>query len=84
VWTAALGGAAQVPTLGGQVTMTIPAGTRDGRTFRLRGQGMPHLRGDGAGDLLVKVRLSLPDPLTPRDRALFEEMRTLHTDKATT
>jgi len=83
VWTAALGGVAQVPTLGGQMTMTIPAGSRDGRTFRLRGQGMPHVRGDGAGDELVKVRLALPDPLTPRDRELFEEMRKLHEGSTT-
>ena len=67
-----------MPTLGDAMTMTIPAGTRDGRTFRLRGQGMPHVRGGGAGDELVKVRLVLPDPLTPRDRELFEEMRRLH------
>ena len=78
VWTAALGGDARVPTLGDAMTMTIPAGTRDGRTFRLRGQGMPHVRGGGAGDELVKVRLVLPDPVTPRDRELFEEMRRLH------
>jgi curved DNA-binding protein len=78
VWTAALGGTVEVPTLGGPVTMTVPAGTRDGRTLRLRGRGMPHLRGEGAGDELVKVRLVLPDPLTPRDRELLEEMRRLH------
>jgi len=39
---------------------------------------MPHLRGGGSGDELVKIRLALPDPLTPRDRELFEEMRRLH------
>ena len=84
VWTAALGGVAHVPTLGGQMTMTIPAGSRDGRTFRLRGQGMPHVRGEAAGDELVKIRLALPDPLTARDRELFEEMRKLHEGTKTT
>jgi curved DNA-binding protein len=78
VWTAALGGTVEVPTLGGRVTMTIPEGTADGRTLRLRGQGMPHLRGEGAGDELVKIRLALPHPLTAKDRELFEEMRRLH------
>jgi curved DNA-binding protein len=78
VWTAALGGKVDVPTPGGKVTMTVPPGTTEGRTLRLRGQGMPHLRGGGAGDELVKIRLALPDPLTPRDRELFEEMRRLH------
>jgi len=78
VWTAALGGEVQAPTLGGPVTLTIPAGTRDGQIFRLRGRGMPHVRGGGAGDELARVRLVLPQPLTDRDRELFEEMRRLH------
>jgi len=82
VWTAALGGEVKAPTLGGPVTMKIPAGTQAGRTFRLRGRGMPHVRGEGAGDELVKVRLVLPDPLTPKDRELFEEMRRLHEAEA--
>jgi len=78
VWVAALGGEVKVPTLAGSATMKIPAGTQSGQTFRLRGQGMPHLRGEGAGDELVKVRLTLPQPVTPRDRELFEEMRRQH------
>ncbi|HLW61268.1 MAG TPA: DnaJ C-terminal domain-containing protein [bacterium] len=82
VWTAALGGTIEAPTLGGPVTVTIPPGTRDARTFRLRERGLPHLRGTGAGDELVKVRLSLPEPLSPRDRELLEEMRRLHEVRA--
>jgi DnaJ-class molecular chaperone len=82
VWIAALGGQVEVPTLGGPVMMKIPPGTRDGQTFRLRGRGMPHLRGLGSGDQLVKIHLMLPDPLTLRDRELFEEMRRLHEGKA--
>jgi curved DNA-binding protein len=78
VWTAALGGEVNVPTLAGKVTMKIPPGTHDGQVFRLRGRGMPHLRGEGAGDELVTVRLALPKPLTERDRELLEEMRRLH------
>ncbi len=84
VWTAALGGEAEVPTPGGPVRMTIPPASRDGRTFRLRGRGMPHLRGRGAGDLLAKIRLALPDPLTSRDRELLEEMRRAHEPAAKT
>jgi curved DNA-binding protein len=84
VWVAGLGGEVEVPTLRGAVTMSIPPGTQGGRTFRLRGQGMPHLRDGGAGDELVRVRLALPHPLTQRDRELLEEMRRLHaTGKAT-
>lgn len=78
VWTAALGGEVQAPTLGGPVTLKVPAGTRDGQAFRLRGRGMPHVRSGGAGDELARVRLVLPRPLTDRDRELFEEMRRLH------
>jgi len=78
VWTAALGGEVQAPTLGGPVTLTVPAGTRESQTFRLRGRGMPHVRGGGTGDELARVRLVLPRPLTDRDRELFQEMRNLH------
>lgn len=78
VWIAALGGEVHAPTLAGPVTLTIPAGTREGQTFRLRGRGMPHVRDGGAGDELARVRLTLPQPLTDRDRQLFEEMRRLH------
>ncbi len=80
-WTAALGGEVEAPTLGGKVMMKIPPETHDGQAFRLRGQGMPHLRGEGAGDEMVTVRLALPQPLTARDRELFEEMRRLHEGK---
>lgn len=81
VWTAALGGEVDAPTPAGKVMMKIPAGTPDGQTFRLRGRGMPHLRGEAAGDELVKVRLTLPQPLTQRDRELLEEMRRLHEEQ---
>ncbi len=57
---ALLGGEVPVTTLKGKVLLRIPAGTQNGRTFRLKGQGMPHLRGDGVGDLLAKVRVVLP------------------------
>jgi len=84
VWTAALGGEVEVPTLGGPVTMKIPPETQEGQTLRLRRRGMPHLRGEGAGDELVKIRLALPRPMTARDRELFEEMRRLHQAGAAT
>jgi DnaJ-class molecular chaperone len=62
---ALLGGEVPVTTLKGKVLLRIPPGTQNGRTFRLKGQGMPHLRGDGGGDLLAKVRVVLPGPLEP-------------------
>lgn len=74
---AALGAEVAVPTLRGQVTMKIPTETSTGRTFRLPGYGMPHLKGGGAGDQYVRVQVAIPQGLTPRERELFEELRAL-------
>ncbi|HEY3333663.1 MAG TPA: J domain-containing protein [Candidatus Limnocylindrales bacterium] len=60
---ALLGGDVRVATLKGRIQLTIPAGTQTGRVFRLSGQGMPRLKGEGAGDLYVKVRIVLPQKL---------------------
>jgi DnaJ-class molecular chaperone len=76
VWEAALGAEVEVLTLRGKVSMKIPPETSSGRTFRLPGYGLPQLKG-GRGDQLVRVRLVLPRDLTPRERALFEELRGL-------
>jgi curved DNA-binding protein len=69
-----LGGEAQVPTLTGPVTMKIPAGSQNGRTFKLTGQGMPRLRGEGRGDLYVKVAASLPTTVNDEQRELFQQL----------
>jgi DnaJ-class molecular chaperone len=60
---ALLGAEVPVATLGGRILLTIPAGTQAGRTFRLTGRGMPRLKGDGTGDLYVKIRVVLPTNL---------------------
>ena len=60
---ALLGGEVPVTTLKGRILLTIPAGTQSGKTIRLTGQGMPRLKGEGAGDLYVKVRVVLPTTL---------------------
>jgi DnaJ-class molecular chaperone len=77
VWEAALGAEVEVPTLRGKVTMKIPAETPTGRTFRLPGYGVPHLRGGGQGDQLVRAKVVVPTGLSPRERELFEELRQL-------
>jgi curved DNA-binding protein len=59
-----LGGEVQVETLKGRVLLTIPAGTQNGRTFRLTGQGMPRFKASGHGDLYVKARIVLPTKLS--------------------
>ncbi|HJU47628.1 MAG TPA: J domain-containing protein, partial [Gaiellaceae bacterium] len=60
---ALLGGEIPVATLKGRVLLTVPEGTQNGRTFRLKGQGMPKFKGEGAGDLYVRVRVVLPSDL---------------------
>ena len=76
VWEAALGAEVEVPTLRGKVSMKIPPETSSGRTFRLPGYGMPHLKG-GKGDQYVRARIVAPTGLSARERALFEELRGL-------
>jgi DnaJ-class molecular chaperone len=78
---AALGTEVAVPTLKGQVTMKIPPETSSGRTFRLPGYGMPHLKGGGAGDQYVKVQLVIPSGLSPREKELYEELRKLRAER---
>ncbi len=71
---AALGAELRVPTLDGDVDLTIPAGTQHGRDFRLRGKGVPHLRSTARGDLHVITRVVTPTKLSGRQRELFEEL----------
>lgn len=68
-----LGGKIDVPSIDGRTTMTVPAGTQNGRTFRLRGKGAPHLKGGGQGDQYVKVHVVLPEKLDERSRELIAE-----------
>ncbi len=69
---ALLGGEVPVTTLKGRVLLTIPAGTQSGKVIRLKGQGMPKLREEGAGDLYAKVRVVLPTGLDEEQRAAAE------------
>jgi curved DNA-binding protein len=81
LYTMVLGGEVQVPTMNGNVVLTIPPGTQNGRTFRLRGKGMPRLRSaEQHGDLYAKVEVRLPTQLTPEQRSLFEQLRSLRED----
>ena len=81
LYTAVLGGETTVATLTGKATLSIPAGTQPGQTFRLRGQGMPHLREPSQrGNLLVKVQVRLPKQLNDRQRQLFQELASLAGD----
>ena len=75
IYSAVLGGEVTVPTLSGNVVLSIPAGTQPGQTFRLSGRGMPHLRDpQKQGDLYARLKVQIPRDLTPRQRELFEEL----------
>ncbi len=66
---ALLGDEIAIGTLKGRVLLKVPTGTQNGRTFRLKGQGMPAFKGDGAGDLYVRVRVVLPTNLDDKATA---------------
>lgn len=71
---AALGDEVIIPTVYGDEKLKIPPGTQSGTVFRVRGRGVPHRNGHGAGDQLVITRVKVPTELTARQRELFEEM----------
>jgi molecular chaperone DnaJ len=70
---AALGGEIEVPTLYGKVKLKIPAGTQTGTKFRLKGKGVPNVRGYGQGDQHIRVRVVTPTKLTERQKQLLRE-----------
>ncbi len=69
---AAMGGSIEVPTLHGKAEMKIPPGTQGGTTFRLRGKGMPALRGGRSGDQLLRVEIEVPRKLNRNQREKLE------------
>ncbi len=72
---AMLGGEVAVPTPDGRkMLLTIPPETQNDRPFRLTGKGMPHLRGDGSGNLYARVKVLLPMNLSAHERELFEQL----------
>lgn len=74
VFTAILGGEAEVETLGGKVKLTIPAGTQPEQAFRLAGRGMPSVKNaNEKGDLYVRLKVQVPKYLSPKQRELLEE-----------
>ncbi len=71
--TAAMGGNVPVPTIGGTAEMKIKAGTQTGNIMRLRGKGVPSVRGGGRGDLLVKIIVEIPTSLSSKQKDLLRE-----------
>jgi molecular chaperone DnaJ len=74
---AALGGSVRVPTLEGHADLNVPPGTQSGAQLRLRGLGMPDLRGYHQGDLIVRVVVETPVKLSRRQRDLLKEFEDL-------
>ena len=79
--TAALGGEIEVPTIdGGRSRVKVPEGSQSGRQMRLRGKGMPALRGGGSGDMFIELAVETPVKLTARQRELLKEFDELSED----
>lgn len=72
---AALGGELEVPTLDGRVKLKIPHETQSGKVFRLRGKGVPSVRGGGVGDMLCHIVVETPVNLTKRQKDLLKELQ---------
>jgi len=74
VFTAILGGEAEVETMSGKVKLTIPAGTQPEQVFRVAGRGMPQLKNPNTrGDLFVRLKVEIPRYLSSKQRELLEE-----------
>jgi len=74
---AVLGTRLKVPTLTGQVDVTVPPGTQAEETLRLRGKGLPRFDGGGHGDLNLKILVHIPEKPSAEERELYQRLRAL-------
>ncbi len=80
---AALGDELEIETLEGAAVLKVPEGTQSGKSFRIKGKGVPHLNSHGKGDLIVEVRVQTPNKLTKKQKELLKELsETMKTDNA--
>ncbi len=70
---AVLGTEIEVPTLNGKKKLSIPKGTQPGQVFRLKGEGFPHIRGSGNGDLIVEIDVKIPKKINHRQEEILRE-----------
>jgi len=78
---AALGATVQIPTPDGPVALKVPAGTESGKLLRVKGRGAPHIKGNGRGDLLARVKVSVPKKLTKAEREALEGYQKVSREK---
>ena len=80
---AALGTSLEIPTINGsKAKIKIPAGTQSGKQFRLKGKGMPYMRGGGEGDLYVQINTEVPVSLNSEQKELLEKFRKIENEKS--
>ena len=80
---AALGSTIEIPTIdGGRAKIKIPAGTQSGKQLRLKGKGMPYIRGSGYGDLYVQLNTEVPISLNKEQKELLEKFRQIENEKS--
>ncbi len=72
---AALGASVQVPTPEGPISLKVPAGSQPGKLLKVKGRGAPKLKGGGKGDLLARLKLTVPEKVSKKERELLEELR---------
>ena len=80
---AALGTSLEIPTIdGAKAKIKIQAGTQAGKQFRLKGKGMPYIRGSGNGDLYIKIITEVPVSLNSEQKELLEKFRKIENEKS--
>jgi curved DNA-binding protein len=79
---AILGGEAEVPTMTGRIALNIPAGTQNGRSFKIKGRGLPKMNSDETGDLYATVKVRLPDTLSKEEQVLYSQLRDIREGKS--
>jgi molecular chaperone DnaJ len=72
---AALGASVEVPTPDGPISLKVPAGSQPGKLLKVKGRGAPKLSGGGKGDLLARLKLTVPEKVGKKERELLEELR---------